>query len=453
MARRLIWIYCILWVIEGALRKWVIPSLSMPLLLIRDPVVLGVYYYTARARVFPTNAWLTAFWAISALVLLHAGIHVLSGDVTLAVAAFGIRCIVLHMPLIWVVPEVFRREDIVKVGKWVLILSLPLALLMVVQFKVGPYHWLNAATLKGGLQISAAYGRVRPPAVFSFISGPIHFYALCTAFALAGFFVKGLYPRWLVVTAIVATMMAASVSASRGLVLGCVVVLLLGGFAGLRSGGAAGIVVLVLVLGVAMFGLSRFNLLQEGMSAFEQRWVAEDETGGSGGAVVFQRYGGGFAASAFWAGRVPILGKGVGISSNLAAESGLRIAPVEGEWERLVYELGPFTGYFYLGFRVALAAWLFFQGTAALRFGNSLGLLLASACVIDVLNGFTKQTTSLGYICMCAGLALAASKRCGSAREIATEGASEPAQFVPVPVSNVVRGRGPFAVGGGAHPV
>src|ERR1700724_4235232 len=53
-----IWVYMVLLIIEGALRKWTLPSLSDPLLLVRDPVVLATYYFAMRARIFPNNIWL-----------------------------------------------------------------------------------------------------------------------------------------------------------------------------------------------------------------------------------------------------------------------------------------------------------------------------------------------------------------------------------------------------------
>src|SRR5258708_2827447 len=40
--RRLIWLYFWLLIFEGALRKWVVPSLSSVLLLARDPVVIAI---------------------------------------------------------------------------------------------------------------------------------------------------------------------------------------------------------------------------------------------------------------------------------------------------------------------------------------------------------------------------------------------------------------------------
>ena len=38
--RHLLWIYFLLLIFEGALRKWVVPGLSSPLLLVREPIAL-----------------------------------------------------------------------------------------------------------------------------------------------------------------------------------------------------------------------------------------------------------------------------------------------------------------------------------------------------------------------------------------------------------------------------
>ena len=41
--RKLVWIYFILLMIEGALRKWLLKGLSEPLLIIRDPIVINLF--------------------------------------------------------------------------------------------------------------------------------------------------------------------------------------------------------------------------------------------------------------------------------------------------------------------------------------------------------------------------------------------------------------------------
>ena len=445
LARRFLWLYCILWLAEGSLRKWVVPGLSMPLLLVRDPVALLVYFYAARAGVFPSNGWLSFLWAMTAMILVQGFIHAASADVSWAVAAFGVRTFVIHLPLIWVVPAVFGRKEIALLGKWVLYMALPLALLMVVQFEVGPNHWLNAATIKGGGQIGSVYGKIRPAAIFSFATGPIHYFTLCGAFAVAGLLIKGLFPRWLSVVGVASAMIAMSVAASRTMVVGCAIVAAFAAIAAFRSGRAmAGIFGLVLILGVAFAGLSRFDILNEGMTAFADRWNFEDEAGRSGGKVVTQRYGSSFTSAFDFAGRVPILGMGAGITSNLYAEKKDFQSPVEGEWERVIYEIGPITGFLFLAFRAALSLRIVALGFAALRTGNYMCILLGSACFLDVLNGNIRQVTSYGYLSVCAGLCLAAFKA------FSTEEQPEETRTVDSLAWEKPKllGRGRFSVGG-----
>ena len=42
--KKLIWLYFILLLFEGALRKWFLPGLSQGLLIVRDPIAIWIYY-------------------------------------------------------------------------------------------------------------------------------------------------------------------------------------------------------------------------------------------------------------------------------------------------------------------------------------------------------------------------------------------------------------------------
>lgn len=441
--RRLIWLYCIAWLIEGALRKWVLPGLSMQLLLVRDPIAILIYLSASRARVFPMNGWLGYLGVVTGLIFVQAIIHVMSQDVSLAVAVFGIRTFILHMPLIWVIPAVFGRKEIATLGKWVLILAPFLAALMIVQFEVGPDHWLNAASLKGGAQIGSVSGRIRPPAVFSFITGPIHYFTLATAFVLAGFLTKNLFPKWLPWVGAGSVIIAMSVSASRSLVLGCILVGVVGSVVGLASGKRIGsILVLAAGLVIAIPVMASFGVMKTGIAAFTERWGSEEGTGASGSKVMTGRVGGSFTSAFYWAGQVPITGLGVGVSSNLAV--GQKAMPVEGEWERVIYEIGPITGFLYLGFRAMLALRVMMLGLGAVRSDNFMCILLGSACCFDILTGNIRQVTSYGYIAVCAGLCIAAHRAFSGDEEVPiAEQVEDIMQEKPRK-----RGRGRFAVGG-----
>ena len=103
--RKLIWAYFLLLVIgEGVLRKWVLPSLSDFILLIRDPLVIWIYYLAFAQGLFPTeNKYIQRvfLWSVLAVVatLLFNGGHPLS-------IAYGIHSNLLHFPLIFIIAKV-----------------------------------------------------------------------------------------------------------------------------------------------------------------------------------------------------------------------------------------------------------------------------------------------------------------------------------------------------------
>src|SRR5260370_23611569 len=99
---QLIWLYFWLLLVEGALRKWALPRFSNPLLLIRDPVMLGIYYYAIKAHVFPRNVWAVSLWTIGILsifaILDSPLFSYLPPKAMVEVTAYGFRTNFLHLP-------------------------------------------------------------------------------------------------------------------------------------------------------------------------------------------------------------------------------------------------------------------------------------------------------------------------------------------------------------------
>lgn len=440
--RQLVGLYCVLWLVEGLFRKWILPQYSQQLLLIRDPVVLLIYLIAWREGVFPNNGWIR-FLSVYAIFSLFQAVFQAFGGVPLVIAAFGFRTLFLHLPLIWIIPRVLSEAQVRTVAYWVMLIAPFLAALMVAQFGVGAGHWLNAATIEGGTQIGSVGERIRPAAIFSFITGPIHYFALCTACVFAGFLTPRLFPKWLLGLNVCSILIAMSVSGSRTLVLGCMVVAAFGVLAASRRGaGVFRLFLGVAIIFTAYFSLSRLIFFQVGGAVFNERWAGSRE---SEERSVYARYLGTFASGFEWSTRVPVFGYGIGMSSNLAVlKFGMEV-PIETEWERVVYEIGPISALPYLGFRVAVAASLMLLGFRALRTGNYFCLLFAAACSLDFLTGNFRQVTTHGFASICAGLCLASgtwSQRLSSS--------SEPESETPPtrPVARVVRGRGPLSIGG-----
>jgi hypothetical protein len=411
--RRMIWLYFWLLIFEGALRKWVVPSLSTPLLVIRDPLVLLIYFQAIRCRRFPLNAPMVGLFLLLSGFILLSVIQIISGiGGGPLVTAYGLRTNFLHLPLIFVLSQVFGYQDVLKLGKWVLVLSIPMAVLMVIQFLSSPTSWINAATIAGGQQIQSAMGKIRPAGTFSFATGVSHFYVLATTFvvfALANG--REVYPRWLVWAALASVAAVQPVSGSRVLVLGCALVLVAAiAFAVLNPHRSGKILAIALPVGVAVVVLSMATFFQEGVTVFMQRW--NDASAASGGVEsgVVWRFFGGFLEPFLQLSQAGLMGQGIGMGTN-AGSALMTGAPqfllAEGEWARVVLEAGPLLGFSFLGYRVAVAGLIASRGTwAALRQQILPWLLAWSACRSIVIEQIS-QPTNLGFMVLLGGLCLA----------------------------------------------
>src|ERR1019366_8224117 len=128
----LIWLYVILLIGEGALRKWVFPGWSDPLLVVRDPVLLAIYILALATDEFPGNRWTVA---LIILAVLSTVFSFLGGHNNLVVLGYGLRVNYLHVPLIWIMGRVLNRRDVERLGAFLLIMAIPMAFIMVQQFR------------------------------------------------------------------------------------------------------------------------------------------------------------------------------------------------------------------------------------------------------------------------------------------------------------------------------
>jgi hypothetical protein len=186
-----------------------------------------------RARQFPFNGWVLA---TIALALASVAASILFTPTSLFVSVYGMRADFWHLPLIWVMGQTLRRSDVIAMGRAILIVLLGMALLMAAQFQAPPTSFINAGKDEQFGQITASLGRIRPPGTWSFVLGPIYFWALATAFLLStqlptrlnGRLSRIPYHPLLLVAATAALFLGATVSGSRALLAGCAVVVAAG---------------------------------------------------------------------------------------------------------------------------------------------------------------------------------------------------------------------------------
>jgi hypothetical protein len=336
------------------------------------------------------------------------------GVITIPIALYGLRSYALHPCLIFVIAETLDAEDVYQFGRWLLLLSIPMAVLILAQFNAPSDSWLNAGAGANAHQILSAGGHIRPAGTFSYVAGMQSFVALVAAFVIEALMHKRRYPAWLLYGALFATVAMIPALGSRTVLFTMVVLMMFTLLSGLSHGerlvGVTKIsAVFVLVVLVAI----QFPLFDQAVTTMQQRWQQAASVEGNVESVLSTRVLGVFAAGGEAAEVVPLLGKGIGLGSNFASvttgNEGTFLAG-ETEWQRVVVEFGPIFGLLFMGARVALAGYLVLLAFKALRRNSVLAWLLVPAVVPLMVMTIMEQSTYLGFMVFGGGLCLAASR-------------------------------------------
>ena len=415
--KRLIWLYFFLLIFEGTFRKWILPQFSDVLLVVRDPVALAIYFFALKARIFPRNKYILSLGIIAVLSWLVSLVVLepyLSLKPLILVTGFGFRSNFLHLPLIFIIGRVLTQEDVLKLGKWVVIGLIPMCVLLAIQFNAAPDSFINrTAGLGETQQITAGSGKIRPPGTFSFVSGVIFYSALSAAFLLYGALTRGVYRNWLLLGGGFALVVTIAVSGSRSVLLAVLVVMasmvaiiVLRPSAMTQFGRNLLIAVVVLLVAV------RLPVFKEGVQVLSDRFtaVAEAEEKSIARGLLARTFSG-YTEGILLLTRAPLAGYGLGIGTNGGAKflTGRSIFLLsEGEWGRVVLESGPILGFGYLVWRTMLTFSLGLFSYRQLKRGEILPIMLYCAGFLSLLNGQFGQPTNLGFAVFVCGLCLAA---------------------------------------------
>jgi hypothetical protein len=439
----LIMTYIFLLMIEGALRKWILPRYSDPLLVVRDPVLLAIYWLALRARVFPRNWWVITLFIIGIFSLVFSVLFLsqfLAWPSIAAITLYGFRANFLHLPLIFLMAKIFDEEDVKKIGWWILLGMIPLGLLMVLQFKSSPDSFINstAGAAEGAEQLTAGGGKIRPPGTFSFISGPVYYCAMATAFLIYGILSRAAYKTWLLVAGSVALVIAVAVSGSRACVASVALVALTTFVIFAIRPKAVNQVGRVILVGIVVaFIISRLPVFEQGLHILSDRFITAAEEGDSDNIILglVSRTFAGFTEGLKNLDQYQAGGWGLGLGTNVGAHflvGGPGFLLSENEWTRLLYEMGPVLGLAYILWRTALTVRLGYLSIRALTRGMTLPLLLFASGFLALLEGQLGQPTSLGFAVVLCGLCLASMQGKGEGKELSFQ-VRESQPMIPPP--------------------
>jgi hypothetical protein len=408
--KRGVWLYILLLIFEGALRKWILPGFSNPLLLVRDPIAIWVVFKVWRYGLLPANTYLIGILLIGILSIFAA---VLVGHGNLLVALYGARVYLIHVPMVFAMGAVFDRSDVIKVGKVLIWISIPMVLLIVLQYYSPQSAWVNrgiGGDLKGA-GFDGAGGYFRPPGTFSFTNGNTLFFGLVAPFLFFFWLNYKLISRFLLIIGSISLIMAIPISISRTLFFSVVVsliFLLVGILKNPKH--LAKIIGFSIPLLLVFFFISQTAYFETSTGAFSKRLTGATESEGGLKGSLGDRYLGGMVRALTSSEDIPFFGYGIGRGTSvggllISGKAGNTIA--EDEWGRVIGELGPLLGIASIILRLGLCIKLFVASYRRLSFNDSLPWLLVSFALLNVPQGQWAQPTALGFGIVIGGLTLA----------------------------------------------
>jgi len=419
LLKKLFWAYFLLLIFEGALRKWILPQLAAPLLLVRDPIALLILWEASRTNKWPEK-WSAAIGILAAGLFGLCAVQMAAGENSWLAAAYGLRSYLLPFPVAFIMGENLDAEDLRKFGVCTLWLLLPETALEVAQYLAPLGSSLNAGAYEGAGQIQYVGGHARASGTFSFVVGAASFAPIAAAFILYGLANERFAKKWLLWAASFALVISVPVMGSRtyvyllGAVVGCAGVAALCGVTEFLKSFR------VIVPFLAVFALaSLLPIFTESSKSLNERFSEGNQI--EGGAQRSARQ------AVLNRSVIPMITEfeeidftsnptGIGMGQGALAISKLltgrtEFTAGEGEFEHVMNEFGPVPGLAFMLFRLILTLMILKEAVARAREGEPLALLLAPLMVSAVAVGTLENPTAGGFMVIYMAFSLAALKR------------------------------------------
>lgn len=418
-------------IFEGSIRKYLLPQFGQYVFFIRDPFLIYAYVLATRFAFWPRNNGffkLSVFMCIFGMLLF--GMQSATGgfgETRLLLGVYGWRSYFFYVPLAFLVGAQFKAADIARFAKITLVLSVPIAVLVTLQFFSPMDSVINVGIAAEkefqfkGIGLNAVH--IRPTGPFTSGAGQQQFVATACALVLALLLLPaaqrkvGFLPLMVAAGAILTSV---ALSGSRGTLLQCILIGLFAlaiGFIGRGAALKAKALALPASLGAAAVVLYPI-VFPEGFAAFVDRW--------NGAAAVESRFAGGVLGRALFGfidfirlvEVVPALGYGLGYGGNASITLRATVDGImpgllaETDYARHMVDLGPAFGVCYIVFRIALVIWLSRMVLLATRrAADPLPMMLfAYASYVVLLGQLTGHGSINVYGWLFTGLCIAATR-------------------------------------------
>lgn len=326
--KKAFWLYLVLIFVEGAMRKWFMPSLSNVWMMCREPIVIWTVLsligtQNLRSRVAKAFMIIGCIMMLTTLTLGHQNVWV---------AFYGFRIWFFHIPYIFIMSNKLNREDLIRICKFLILVFFPMTVLYVMQWGAPPSSILNAS-MGGGVEeqgVQAAYGAVRPSGTFGHCVGSSYYNPLIVSLfcvTLFSSYYKHIFSKKHFLIFAVAVVLCLITSVSRGAVIQSILTILFIASITILLGNTKTFTkTIVGVIGLFLLFLVLSNVSIEGKSIVapitDRFEMAADQEGGTSGVMssrVLEPY-------KFWTDKgilldPPFFGYGLGAGSNFGTQT------------------------------------------------------------------------------------------------------------------------------------
>lgn len=326
--KKAFWLYLVLIFVEGAMRKWFMPSLSNVWMMCREPIVIWTVLsligtQNLRSRVAKAFMIIGCIMMLTTLTLGHQNVWV---------AFYGFRIWFFHIPYIFIMSNKLNREDLIRICKFLILVFIPMTVLYVMQWGAPPSSILNAS-MGGGVEeqgVQAAYGAVRPSGTFGHCVGSSYYNPLIVSLfcvTLFSSYYKHIFSKKHFLIFAVAVVLCLITSVSRGAVIQSILTILFIASITILLGNTKTFTkTIVGVIGLFLLFLVLSNVSIEGKSIVapitDRFEMAAEQEGGTSGVMssrVLEPY-------KFWndKGKLldpPFFGYGLGAGSNFGTQT------------------------------------------------------------------------------------------------------------------------------------
>lgn len=408
--RKLIYLFFSFLIFEGAFRKWILPGASSLFVVVRDPIV---FLLVVRGL---QRGWLNNGYCIFSIVLsiISFLLSFAQDSTNLAIQYYGTRIFLLYFPAIFVMGRVLTLDDVYKIGKYIIYISIPMTMLVIAQYVSPQSAWVNRGVGGDitGAGFGGAMGYFRPSGVFSFTQGFTIFQSLVLSYILLFFYNNRArevtnITRKILYIALICYIICIPVSISRTILfqtIGILFFLAIGlGVSGNKIFGKS--VLLALLIGSILPILMSIPEIQLFMDVYTARF--EEASYAEGDIVegtIMDRYFGSFLRA--WSLDVPYWGHGIGLGTRLA----LTYLPnmtfiTDEEWTRIIYESGYIIGTGYILLRAILSVQLLLQSFRKSIQNMDISTLIFLPSVLFLLpQGSFGNTVPLGFTVLTTGI-------------------------------------------------